>query len=1372
MKRLKKLGALLAVLALIFAMAAVPVSAASGERDGVKVTATANQREYLSDSKIMMTLVAENTNDKTVSNLELTNPVPRGYRLSEDTQSSMQVEQLRAGEAVALKTVYEAIDPQAEPTSQSAASQPVLEWPELIAIAVAVLLLALSITVLVLAIRKKQEKKLVAILLSVVMFALVLPIGDLILSVRRSYTEISLEQTVNVEDAQMALSSKVRYGEIASQRDNLVVDKTGMVYDASRDIYLLSQHITGLKGTMNHPESVEEAICTVLDINGNKLFSQEITPAEEWSVPDMPLVVGVNEIQVTVTYEDGQTEESVTTVNNINEENMENLEVDRGDDDEDGVLNFLEEMYHTDPQNPDTDGDGLTDYEEMAVTGTDPTLADTDGNGTSDGEEDLDGDGLTNFQELHEYNTNPIAIDSDGDGISDGEEVNTYHTDPNNTNTDGDGRDDNWEVMNGYDPTTPQDSFPTATDSTTAPEGSSATSDGEVQISAAPEDSGIGESTPGYIGSEPVQLEVEEGHTADLTLPYDSSQLEEGETPTMYFYNEETQCLEPVEGATVSDGTVTGTVSQSGIYVLLNHRLVEDVWNNDIIRPSQYQEGAIDVVFVIDRSASMDSNDPQGLRKTVTKEFIEKLRDGVDHAALVQFTSIGELVMPLTDDKQSLYNTIDGIENSDGGGCAGSDTTAGTNGSAGIRQALNELNNSAAPNQFIIFLTDGADTEVSESYDTLIAEAVNRGIVIHTVGLVGSGDVDTDLLRRIASGTGGNYYLATASETGEAEQDPDAVPIEDIYDEIESVTIDTQLDSNGDGISDYYTQKLCENAMGSGTGQMVFGNATYEEVQASADLDGDGLLNGEEIQIVENDQGVYALIHSYPTVKNSDSDNLDDYQELRVYGTSPLKNNLDALEADVTWATTSDNFVSEKYRSLFDSMILGTLERGSVYIGNIFFGTSYDQALLYENSLIHYFDALDDQVVQRKELSSAQELAWDLLNSMLDQVDAKLNSLGDAAGISSEELEGCGTFLKNVCTIIDQTGLDEFTNFYEENFKPLENLYTKENLQALSSYVRQLDGAWLKIDPSSFANAEDYYNVCARLFDAYNDAALVEDSFSNSIQVTKQLKTLNTGLKVAGGIGLFFDVVEVVQVGLQSYKDFATLCANLDLIAENIYLLDAIEAQSDDANLRTAASNLKYRMQTTYAEDMTSFTAFLGQYQNVLPITNAAVGEAVHGFIGTLGAPGMIVELIRAFGNIAFNMADVAQACSELYAVAKSGDILGSTYQNYLEAGNGSLADGRWVFYSEDGETTMMYFLNLLVMRNQSETKMIEADQANSFLLEWLFADIIYRVEDCEANQAKCQQLLQTYQLYQAPDTSNVSDGGGDGGGGGGAGGR
>ncbi len=1350
MKRLKKWLALLAVLALVISFAAVPVSAAGGQQDGVKVTATANQQKYLSDSKIMMTLVAENTNDKTVSDLELSNPVPSGYRLADDSESSLKVEQLRAGESVTLKTVYEAIDPQAELTSQSQ-SGPVLEWPELIAIAVAVLLLALSITVLVLAIRKKQEKKLICIVLSVMMFALVLPIGDLILSVRRSYNEISLSQTVDVEQAQLALSSKVRYGEIADKRDDLIVDKTGMVYDASREIYHLSQHISAITGTMNRPESVIEAVCTVLDINGNKLYSQEITPQENWSVPDVPLIVGVNVIQVTIQYEDGETVESSTTVNNINEENMENLDVDQNDDDEDGVLNFLEEMYHTDPQNPDTDGDGLSDYEEMAVIGTDPTLTDTDENGTPDGQEDIDGDGLTNYDELYVTNTNPVSIDTDGDGISDGEEVNDHQTDPNNADTDGDGRDDYWELVNGFDPRTPQDSFSITVENDSAPEGSSVTSEGNVQISAAPEDSGIGQSTPGYIGSDPVYLEVEEGYTADLTLPYDSSQMEEGETPTMYYYNEDTQCLEPVEGATVSDnGTVTGTVSQPGIYVLLNHRQVDDVWNNDIIRPSQYQEGAIDVVFVIDRSNSMVQNDPDDLRKQVTKEFIEKLRTGTDHAALVQFTSIGEVVMHLTDDKEALYNTIDGIENSDGGGCAGSDSTAGTNGSAGIREALNELNNSTAPNQFIIFLTDGADTTVSESYDTLIAEAVNRGIVIHTVGLVGSGDVDTDLLRRIADGTGGNYYLATASETGEGEQDPEAVPIEDIYEEIESVTIDTQLDSNGDGISDYYTQRLCEGAMGSGTGMKnIFGTATYEEVQASADLDGDGLLNGEEIQIVENDQGVYALIHSYPTVKNSDSDELDDYQELKIYGTSPLKNNLYVLETDVSWATNSDNFISEDYRSLYDSEVLGALERGSVWIGNVFFGTTYDQSLLYQNSLIQYFAAIDEQVVAGKELDSAQELALDVLNAMLDEVDQTLDSLGETTGVGSEELEGCATFLENICTIIDETGLDEFTDFYEQNFAPLENIYTKENLQALSSYVRQLDGSWLKVDPSAFASSEDYYNVCARLFDAYNDAALVEDSFSQSITLTKKLKTLNTGLKIADGIGMVFDVLEVVETGLDSYGNFATLCAHLDILADNIYVLDAIIAQSDDSTLRSAASDLKYRMQTMHTEDMTSLLSFASQYENVMPVLSSAVGEGIHSFIGTLGAPGAIVELIRAFGNVAFNIADVAQACSELYAVAKTADILGSTYQNYLEAGNGSLADGRWAFYSEDGDTTMMYYLNLLVMRSESEGKMVEANEANSFLIEWLYDGIMYNSDDCRSNQTKCGQLLEIYQMHR-----------------------
>jgi outer membrane protein OmpA-like peptidoglycan-associated protein len=44
-------------------------------------------------------------------------------------------------------------------------------------------------------------------------------------------------------------------------------------------------------------------------------------------------------------------------------------------------------IYHTDPNNPDTDGDGLTDGDEVKKYHTDPLKADTDGGGVDDGTE-------------------------------------------------------------------------------------------------------------------------------------------------------------------------------------------------------------------------------------------------------------------------------------------------------------------------------------------------------------------------------------------------------------------------------------------------------------------------------------------------------------------------------------------------------------------------------------------------------------------------------------------------------------------------------------------------------------------------------------------------------------------------------------------------------------------------------------------------------------------------------------------------------------------------------------------------------------------------------------------------------------------------
>lgn len=63
---------------------------------------------------------------------------------------------------------------------------------------------------------------------------------------------------------------------------------------------------------------------------------------------------------------------------------------------------------------------------------------------------DSDHDGLSDTDE-NAYGTNAFKADTDGDGLSDYEELSKYHTDPTKADTDGDGYNDNQEIKYGYD---------------------------------------------------------------------------------------------------------------------------------------------------------------------------------------------------------------------------------------------------------------------------------------------------------------------------------------------------------------------------------------------------------------------------------------------------------------------------------------------------------------------------------------------------------------------------------------------------------------------------------------------------------------------------------------------------------------------------------------------------------------------------------------------------------------------------------------------------------------------------------------------------------------------------------------------------------
>ncbi len=81
------------------------------------------------------------------------------------------------------------------------------------------------------------------------------------------------------------------------------------------------------------------------------------------------------------------------------------------DSDNDGKSNFEELNYRINPFNPDTDGDGLKDGEEIVKYHSDPGSIDTDL------------DGLNDYDEIFTYGTNIDNTDTDNDGYSDGEEV-------------------------------------------------------------------------------------------------------------------------------------------------------------------------------------------------------------------------------------------------------------------------------------------------------------------------------------------------------------------------------------------------------------------------------------------------------------------------------------------------------------------------------------------------------------------------------------------------------------------------------------------------------------------------------------------------------------------------------------------------------------------------------------------------------------------------------------------------------------------------------------------------------------------------------------------------------------------------------------
>lgn len=143
--------------------------------------------------------------------------------------------------------------------------------------------------------------------------------------------------------------------------------------------------------------------------------------------------------------------------------NHETLELAVNLDTDNDGLSDTDEMavYSTNPNDPDSDDDELNDGLEVQI-GSDPLDNDTDDDTLEDGDErnthgsspllvDTDDDQLSDDREVLTFLSDPAVADSDNDGLLDGDEV-ARGLSPIDVDSDSDGLDDGAEITAGTDP--------------------------------------------------------------------------------------------------------------------------------------------------------------------------------------------------------------------------------------------------------------------------------------------------------------------------------------------------------------------------------------------------------------------------------------------------------------------------------------------------------------------------------------------------------------------------------------------------------------------------------------------------------------------------------------------------------------------------------------------------------------------------------------------------------------------------------------------------------------------------------------------------------------------------------------------------------
>ena len=160
----------------------------------------------------------------------------------------------------------------------------------------------------------------------------------------------------------------------------------------------------------------------------------------------------------------------------------------------------------------------------------------------------------------------------------------------------------------------------------------------------------------------------------------------------------------------------------------------------------------VDVVLIIDATGSMDSNDPQDIRKEAARVFIDTAQAG-DQIAVISFDEDAYVLAALQpifsqNDRDLLKTAVDQVGDS-----------GGTNINAALISGFNALSRGLSNPKAAILLTDGEHTSGGDYDPHSHLPYIQQGWPIYTIGL--GDDADAALLNWIAQDTRGQYIALT-----------------------------------------------------------------------------------------------------------------------------------------------------------------------------------------------------------------------------------------------------------------------------------------------------------------------------------------------------------------------------------------------------------------------------------------------------------------------------------------------------------------------------------------------------------------------------------------------------------------------------------